>query len=417
MVFPQSRVARGAVALCCAAAVGTGSLFCALPALSVAPSAFASSYQAKSSSAIIAFDQALIDQVGVQKQSRSCLGYAAAYAETITSGRVHTWAEYDYNGGAMGEGGFYGRNMTAEFECLSLYDEDSVLRTLYDSVNEGRPVVLFVSTGSGGMHWVTVVGYENVSDPNNLSLGNFLMLDPDWASGTEPESLANRGTTLRFGDAMGNVRISRASAAVNDGRVPSEHFSDCYLDDWFVDGGYIDYVFDHGIMTGLANTTRFDPSGVLTRGQAVTILYRIAGSPEVFADAQEFSDVDYASYYGDAVRWARAAGVVRGTGGNLFSPDAFVTREELAVMVENYARTIAHLDTASDGAALFALADSQSVSAWAQPSLSWCVDAGIITGQVEDAGTFARPQGNATRAQMAKIATVLSRDVLGQGRD
>ena len=52
---------------------------------------------------MLKFDQALINQVGLQHTGGSCLGYAAAYAKTITTGTVHTWAEFDYNGGAYGE--------------------------------------------------------------------------------------------------------------------------------------------------------------------------------------------------------------------------------------------------------------------------------------------------------------------------
>ena len=109
----------------------------------------------------------------------------------------------------------------------------------------------YVTTGSGSQHWVTVIGYEGVDNSDNLSTDNFIILDPDRTSGLEPESLSSRGLTLRYGDWMGNVRISYASADVDDGRVPSEHFSDCFYGDWFVDSGVVDYVFDHGYITGM----------------------------------------------------------------------------------------------------------------------------------------------------------------------
>lgn len=125
-----------------------------------------------------------------------------------TTGTVHTWAEFDYNGGAYGESGFYGKNMTDEFDCRVIGSESEVLRTLYNAINDGHPVVLYVTTGSGSQHWVTVIGYEGVDNPDNLSTDNFIILDPDRTSGLEPESLSSRGLTLRYGDWMGNVRIS-----------------------------------------------------------------------------------------------------------------------------------------------------------------------------------------------------------------
>lgn len=364
---------------------------------------------------MLKFDQALIDQVGLQHASGACLGYAAAYASTITSGEVRSWVDYDNN---KGQGSFFGKNMTDEFDCRVINSESEVLRTLYDAVNEGHPVVLYVTTKSNSQHWVTVVGYENVDDPDNLTTDNFIVLDPDSArQSTEPESLSARGLTLRFGDWMGNVRISYASAGVDDGRVPSEHFSDCYYGDWYVDAGVIDYVYDHGLITGIGGTTRFDPDGKLTRGQAATILYRMAGSPAPSADEPQFSDVaDPGAFYYDAVLWAREKGVVKGMGdSNTFAPEAYVTREQLAVMICNYAANVAGLNAASDGEALSSLVDAATISSWAQPSFGWCFDEGIITGQVSTSGSFANPQNTATRAEMAKIVTVLHRDVLALG--
>ena len=394
-------------------------------ALSLPPVAFAQDASAsdaaaqsgislQSRSCMLKFDQALIDQVGLQHASGACLGYAAAYASTITSGEVHSWVEYDMNGGS---GSFYGKNMTGEFKCLSLWDEASVLHTLYDAVNEGHPVVLFVTTGSGNQHWVTVVGYENVDDPDNLSTDNFIILDPDATTDTAPESLSARGLHLRYGDGMGNVRIAYATAGIDDGRIPSEHFSDCYYGDWYVDSGAVDYVYDHGLITGLGGTTRFDPDGNLTRGQAATILWRMAGSPAAGADEPSFSDVaDPGAFYYNAVLWAREAGVVRGIGDtNTFAPDDYVTREQLAIMICNYAENVAHLSTASNGAGLSTLVDASSIDTWAQSSFAWCADEGIITGQPSADGTYANPQQTATRAQAAKIVTVFHRDVLGLG--
>ncbi len=394
-------------------------------ALSLPPIAFAqgagasdaaaqSGISLQSRSCMLRFDQALIDQVGLQHASGACLGYAAAYASTITSGEVHSWVEYDMNGGS---GSFYGRNMTDEFEHLSLWDEASVLRTLYGAVNEGRPVVLYVTTGSGSQHWVTVVGYENVDDPDNLSTDNFIILDPDATTDTAPESLSARGLHLRYGDGMGNVRISYATAGVDDGRVASEHFSDCYYGDWYVDSGVIDYVYDHNLIMGLSGTTRFDPDGELTRGQAATILWRMAGSPAASVDEPLFNDVtDPDAFYYNAVRWAREYGVVRGVGDtNTFAPCDCVTREQLAIMICNYAEHIAHLSTVSNGSGLSALADASSIDTWAQSSFAWCFDKGIITGQPSADGTYANPQQTATRAQAAKIVTVFHRDVLGLG--
>ena len=300
MASRPSRFLKGPVAVTCTIALAS--------ALSLPPVALAASdgssldagearITLQSNGRMLKFDQALINQVGLQHTGGSCLGYAAAYAKTITTGTVHTWAEFDYTGGAYGESGFYGKNMTDEFDCRVIGSESEVLRALYNAINDGHPVVLYVTTGSGSQHWVTVIGYEGVDNPDNLSTDNFIILDPDRTSGLEPESLSSRGLTLRYGDWMGNVRISYASADVDDGRVPSEHFSDCFYGDWFVDSGVVDYVFDHGYITGYAGTTLFGPANGLRRSEAVTILWRVAGKPQVASEKPQFDDANYEDFY------------------------------------------------------------------------------------------------------------------------
>ena len=172
MASRPSRFLKGPVAVTCTIALAS--------ALSLPPVALAASdgssldagearITLQSNGRMLKFDQALINQVGLQHTGGSCLGYAAAYAKTITTGTVHTWAEFDYNGGAYGESGFYGKNMTDEFDCRVIGSESEVLRTLYNAINDGHPVVLYVTTGSGSQHWVTVIGYEGVDNPDNLS--------------------------------------------------------------------------------------------------------------------------------------------------------------------------------------------------------------------------------------------------------
>ncbi len=376
--------------------------------------------QLASASAMLAFNQYQIDQIGKQCDawSGACLGYAAAYSQTITSGDFHGWWEFDGNGGAYGESGFYGRNMTAEFDCYSTnYDEQSTLRMVYDAINQGKPVILYVTTTSGNQHWVTIVGYEN-ADENFLRPENFIMLDSNYAFSLEPTSLTTHGYTLRYGDTFGNVRISKASTYLQPNRVAYEHFSDCYYGDWFVDSGVLDYAYTHGLVSGYSGSTLFGPYDSLTRGQVATILWRIAGEPlpEAADSSDDFDDVDYGMYYGDAVRWARQTGVVNGyDDDNVFKPDTFVSRQELACMIANYASKIAEIDTTSDLSRVRSLVDSDEIASWAIDSMGWCMDAGVMNGVDEGGVNWARPNATAWRASMASMAAVLHRDVLHLG--
>ena len=180
--------------------------------------------------------------------------------------------------------------------------------------------------------------------------------------------------------------------------------------DWYATDDILGYALDNGLMTGYDNGY-FGPADLITRSQVVTILWRMAGEPIVEAEA--YDDVDYSWFYGDAVNWARVEGVATGySGTNDFGPDDPVTREQLAKMVAEFAKSegidiSGHTDVSG-------FADADSISDWAVPYLGWCASEEIITGRIVNDGFYAEPQSNAQRCEFAKIATLLDRDVLGE---
>lgn len=161
----------------------------------------------------LAYSAAAIEEVGKQDRGRSqaCYGYAFAYADTITSGVVHTWKEYDLVGETEAE--FSGKGMFSTYSQFESDDEQAILRVVYAAICEGRPAVLHVNAASGIEHWVTIVGFKEVRDLGALTLGNFLMLDPSGADSAEPESLDCRGYALFLGDDV-NVHVSKATGTV-----------------------------------------------------------------------------------------------------------------------------------------------------------------------------------------------------------
>ena len=194
-----------------------------------------------------------------------------------------------------------------------------------------------------------------------------------------------------------------------------EYFGFCYPSDvgrydWYVQDGSYFYTSKFGYLTGYDN--QWMPNGTLTRGMVATVLWRAAGKP--WADAANFADVDYGQWYGSAIEWARQYGIISGYGNtNTFGPEDAVTREQLAVMLANYARAYANVGTWSDGSRLSAKPDAGAVSSWAWDALAWAVDCGIIAGTPDANGTeWITPQNNATRAEAAKMLTKFLRDVL-----
>ena len=92
------------------------------------------------------------------------------------------------------------------------------------------------------------------------------------------------------------------------------------------------WAVDKGITTGTGATT-FNPNGICTRAQAVTFLWRAAGSPAAKSGAMPFADVKAGSYYYDAVLWAVEQGITKGTSDTMFSPDATCTRAQIVTFL------------------------------------------------------------------------------------
>ena len=92
------------------------------------------------------------------------------------------------------------------------------------------------------------------------------------------------------------------------------------------------WAVDKGITTGTSATT-FNPNGICTRAQAVTFLWRAAGSPAAKSSAMPFADVKAGSYYYDAVLWAVEQGITKGTSDTTFSPDATCTRAQIVTFL------------------------------------------------------------------------------------
>ena len=168
----------------------------------------------------------------------------------------------------------------------------------------------------------------------------------------------------------------------------------------------IQYVYGEGLMAGTSGST-FNPEGTTTRGQIVTILWRLSGSP-VVNYLMDYSDVSLDSYYAEAIRWATSEGIVGGYGGGLFGPNDAITREQLAVMLWRFAQHTDY-DTTQGGMAIREYADYEQISDFALEALDWAVSAGIISGT---SATTLSPSGSATRAQVAVILMRFCQDIV-----
>lgn len=183
-----------------------------------------------------------------------------------------------------------------------------------------------------------------------------------------------------------------ASGALQPGASASQ-FADLTSGSWYYGG--VRYVLENGLMTGTSART-FAPDRPVTRAMLVTILWRLAGEP--YGRVSPFEDVLPGSWYAQAVSWAYDKGIVTGVTATSFQPGAPVTREQLCAILCRYAALTGKNTAAS--ASLDAFTDRAQVSAYAEASVRWALQAGLLTG-VGD-GRLA-PRSGATRAQLAVL--------------
>lgn len=170
----------------------------------------------------------------------------------------------------------------------------------------------------------------------------------------------------------------------------SNPYRDVSEKDWYFEA--VKQVTMRGFMRGEEDS--FAPMSNLTRGMFMTVLYRMAGSPAVSGDST-FTDVPADAYYAKAVAWAAEKNIVNGVGDNRFAPDLLVTREQLAVILKNYAAF-----EKKDMAFEEANADYSEVADWALDAMKWSRSNGILKGN--ESGDL-MPKHIASRAEIASI--------------
>ena len=183
-------------------------------------------------------------------------------------------------------------------------------------------------------------------------------------------------------------------------------FNDLKKDAWYIPS--VQHVYYTGLMNGVKEDV-FSPDGLVSRGQLVTVLYRMAGQIEVEKDIP-FTDVAETAYYYKAVRWANSTGVVNGVSPTLFAPDESISRQQLCTVLFRYAASRDLTMTQRDP--LTGFSDADKIADYAKDAVSWCVATGLINGKN---GSLLDPEGNATRAEIAKVLTAFAGHVAREG--
>ena len=186
---------------------------------------------------------------------------------------------------------------------------------------------------------------------------------------------------------------------------PSAQFADVENPSWYHAG--VDYAVENGYMNGTSDTT-FAPGATTNRAMVVTVLYRMAGSPEV-TGTHAFSDVQSGSFYEAAVIWGVENGIVSGKAPDTFAPNDNVSRAELVTFLYRYAKYMG-CDVTTRFDSLASFVDADTVPAYAVVPMKWAVGSGLINGMDE---SHLGPYGLSNRAQFATILLRLYENVTG----
>ena len=162
------------------------------------------------------------------------------------------------------------------------------------------------------------------------------------------------------------------------------------------------FAASRGLLSGTSDTT-FSPNTGMSRGMFVTALGRLAGiNPDSYKTGK-FTDVKADAYYAPYVNWAAQNGIVEGVTATTFAPDSNINREQMAVIMANYAKKLGYDLPKTLQAVTFA--DNAQISSWAKNAVRAMQQAGILAGKN---GNKFDPKGTATRAE---VATILRRFV------
>ena len=297
--------------------------------------------------------------------------------------------------------GYYDQTTAGGFRIdKSWAPNDGLVNTvsaLYPTDSAGRCLTQSGKTGCVQQDGYSNVGYQpgvwNVMPVRHYDHGNFIagMPVPDLASQSIP---ALRQFYLGLMDNLSHVTAPTPAPTPGTG-LP---FTDVPADRWSYP--YIKQLYDAGVVSGTSATT-FEPTANVTRAQFVTMIAGLAGADVSGYASGPFDDVQTGSWYAPYVNWAAASGIVSGTSATTFDPAAEISRQDMAVMLYNYAQ---QAGVQLKQTTVTPFTDEGSIAAYALPAVQALHSAGVISGMPD--GSF-QPQATTTREQACVVLCAL----------
>ena len=291
-----------------------------------------------------------------------------------------------------------GGSVSGNTKKVDLLASQTYSNFYYDLINSNVASVQFVSVTGGKLI------YRDVSSQAPITPGTdvYYLSSTGYLAGRKMLSnvvflpgynQTSATITLKAFDAKGKSANAQYIFTIKP--VTTSSFSDM--------NGYSSYAGSVGLMTNLGiingvGNNKFNPSGSVTRGEWITMLYRAAGSPAVYSSVS-FTDVP--SWCKDAVQWAVQNGITDGIGNNKFGPDMTLDRMQIVTFMYRFAK-LQGMDVNST-LYLSAYTDGNTVDAWAQPAMKWALQKGYL----DPVGGKIQPKGTMTRVLVADCLTRL----------
>ena len=301
-------------------------------------------------------------------------GFTAPAAEGLTRPAGNTGSRFRWLGD---DGNLYlpGETVPASVSALTAQWE-------YDSSDSARCRLIFETGGGSALPTVIVPFGTTVELAEYVPARTGYVFTGWYADKTLTEKITS-------------VKMAGDRTVYAGWRTSGLPFDDVQPDDWFF--GDVQYVYENDLMNG-TSANRFSPLSSTTRAMVVTVLWRLENSP-VVNYAMSFKDVNEGAWYGEAVRWAAASGIVTGYDAETFGPNDSVTREQLAAILYRYAEYRDIDVSVGEDTNILSYEDALTISDYAVPAMQWACGAGLIQG----ADGRLMPRSDASRAQIAAI--------------
>lgn len=214
------------------------------------------------------------------------------------------------------------------------------------------------------------------------------------------QAIANGIEAINAAEKVEDVEAALAATEAVIDEIPTAAelalpFDDVKEGAWFEDA--VRYVYKNNLFKGVSDT-KFGPKNTMTRAQMITVLYRLAGEPNVEGLTHPFTDVRDGAYYMDAMIWGFNEGIIKGTSDTTFAPSGVVTRAQTATILYRFEN---EPEVKEDHLADFP--DKDNVPGYARDAINWAVANGLLKGVKADNGTFLAAVRNINRAEAATV--------------